>query len=244
VVPREPGLEPAFQRAAQKGDRYFRWRGGDVSRLEGLTDGVFALSATVLVVPFEGGGDGSLLELREILRRAPVVALCFAFLIMVWQYHQRFHRRYGLEDGVTLWLNGLFLFLLLMAVYPLKLLASLLVAGFAPLGGLSIAQPSQAEWQELMTVYGVLIGGLFLCLWGLTWRAHGLREALELNAVEVALTRSELRMLLAMVGFSALSIALTWTVGPSSGGLIYTGIGPVMGVLGWWGGRDVVRLRS
>ena len=32
-----------------RGERDFHWRGGDVSRLEGLSDGVFALALALLV---------------------------------------------------------------------------------------------------------------------------------------------------------------------------------------------------
>jgi len=34
-------------------DSMFRWRGGDVSRLEGLSDGVFAVTLTLLVVSLD-----------------------------------------------------------------------------------------------------------------------------------------------------------------------------------------------
>ena len=38
---------------AIRGEANFRWRGGDVSRIEGLSDAVFALSLTLLVVSLE-----------------------------------------------------------------------------------------------------------------------------------------------------------------------------------------------
>jgi hypothetical protein len=41
---------------AQQGfgaDRGFRWRGGEISRLEGLSDAVFAFAVTLLVVSLE-----------------------------------------------------------------------------------------------------------------------------------------------------------------------------------------------
>ena len=34
-------------------EKNFRWRGGEVSRIEGLSDAVFALSLTLLVVALE-----------------------------------------------------------------------------------------------------------------------------------------------------------------------------------------------
>ncbi len=46
-----------------RGERYFRWRGGDVSRIEGLTDGVLALAMTLLIVSLEVPKDfGAMVE--------------------------------------------------------------------------------------------------------------------------------------------------------------------------------------
>jgi hypothetical protein len=63
------------RRLAQQGfgaDRGFRWRGGEISRLEGLSDAVFAF------------------------------AVCFSILFWVWYDHYRFFRRYRLADTLDL----------------------------------------------------------------------------------------------------------------------------------------------
>jgi len=77
-------------------DHGFRRRGGEISRLEGLSDAVFAF------------------------------AVCFAILFWVWYDHYRFFRRYGLDDGVTTALTGALLFIVLFYVYPMKFLFSTL----------------------------------------------------------------------------------------------------------------------
>ena len=77
-------------------DRSFRWRGGEISRLEGLSDAVFAF------------------------------AVCFSILFWVWYDHYRFFRRYGLADGITTTLTGVLLSLVLFYVYPMKFLFSML----------------------------------------------------------------------------------------------------------------------
>ena len=84
---------------------YFRWRGGDVSRIEGLADGVFALSLTLLVVALEVPKTAA--ELIAIFWQFPAFALCFAFILWVWYDHFLYHRRYGFEDAATVALNGL-----------------------------------------------------------------------------------------------------------------------------------------
>ncbi|QDU69793.1 TMEM175 family protein [Engelhardtia mirabilis] len=223
---------------AQRGDALFRWRGGEVSRLESLTDGVFALAMTLLVVPFEVRGVESFAQFEAILLRAPVMALCVAFIIMVWQSHFLFHRRYGLEDGVTVWLNAAFLFVLLLGIYPLKLLATLLVNSFTDLGdGLSLRELGHENVIWLMQAYGVGFGLIYLCLFVMTLRAWRRRDVFELDAVERVLSRGELASHGVMIAVSSLSIGLASAGLPGPAGLSYIAIGPMQGVLGWQIGR-------
>jgi hypothetical protein len=82
---------------AQQGfgaDRGFRWRGGEISRLEGLSDAVFAFAVTLLVVSLEVPETFD--ELLRVLRGFFAFAVCFSILFWVWYDHYRFFRRYGL----------------------------------------------------------------------------------------------------------------------------------------------------
>jgi len=114
-------------------DRNFRWRGGDVSRVEAISDAVFALALTLLIVSLEIPRTFD--ELVQIFRLAPLFLVCFFLIIMIWYFHYLFHRRYGLEDFITIVLNSLLLFVVLMYVYPLKFLFSLLLSGMTGVGG-------------------------------------------------------------------------------------------------------------
>src|SRR5687767_12608155 len=96
----------------------FRWRGGDVSRVEGVSDAVFGFALTLLVVSLEV--PSTFAQLRHALAGTPVFAICFAMLAWVWRRHYLFFRRYGLQDGYTVILNSLLLFVILLYVYPLK----------------------------------------------------------------------------------------------------------------------------
>jgi hypothetical protein len=52
---------------------HFRWRGGEITRLEGFTDAVFAFAVTLLVYSLNGVagfGPGSILGKRERLALA------------------------------------------------------------------------------------------------------------------------------------------------------------------------------
>ncbi len=87
----------------RKPEPYFRWRGKEVSRLENLADGVFAFSVTLLVVAqqvpttFEG--------LQGVFRSFPAFVASFAVLMLFWNVHYKFFRRYGLEDMVIRLVN-------------------------------------------------------------------------------------------------------------------------------------------
>ena len=227
-------LRQALLDRAQRGDRLFRWRGGEISRVEGLTDGVFALAMTLLIVPFEVQGAESFEQFEAILLRAPVMAVCIAFLVMVWQSHFVFHRRYGLEDGVTVWLNGGFLLVLMLGVYPLKLLSTLLVNSFTSLGdGLTMADLGREQVTWLMQVYGLGFGLMYVALFAMVLRAWRRREVLELDAAERCLTLGLLAGHGVMIGTAILSVSLASVGMPSLAGLAFFLIGPLQGLVGW-----------
>src|SRR5688572_33333744 len=89
-------------------DAAFRWRGHEISRVEGLSDAVFGFAVTLLVVSLEVPKTFN--ELSEIMRGFGAFAISFALLFGVWFHHYRFFRRYGLQDTTTVVLSGVLLF--------------------------------------------------------------------------------------------------------------------------------------
>ena len=170
-------------------DPLFRWRGGEVSRIEGLTDGVFAFSLTLIVVSLEV--PKSFDDLYKVMLSFPVFAICFAMLVMVWYYHYKFFRRFGLEDFKTILMNIALLFVVLFYVYPLKFVFSGLLSPLLGLGrGMGDVTLPQARLLMIFYSSGVvLIFGLFALM-----NLHGyhLREELELDELEIYLTRTEI----------------------------------------------------
>src|SRR3954468_11492821 len=100
------------------GEKDFRWRGGEITRLEGFSDAVFAFAVTLLVVSLEV--PKTFHELMEAMRGFAAFGICFALLADVWFNHYRFFRRYGLQNPWAVFLNCVLLFY----VYPLKFHAS------------------------------------------------------------------------------------------------------------------------
>jgi uncharacterized membrane protein len=221
-----------------RGEAHFRWRGGEVSRLEALSDAVFAIALTLLVVTLQVPAGAE--ELATTFWQFPAFALCFAFLIWIWYQHFLFHRRYGFEDALTVALNGALLFCVVFYVYPLKFLAEVLISGRL-IGG--EATDFGGAGQTVMLLYAGGFTGIFLVLTLMTSRAWRLRAELGLNAAERAATRGTL---VAQTGSLALGVAsLVLTIAlpghPEFGGLIFFLMGPLWGVIGWRTGVAVAR---
>jgi len=92
----------------------FRWRGGEISRLEGFADAVFAFAVTLLVVSLEV--PKTFAELVAAMHGFLAFGLCFAALTRVWHQHYRYFRRYGLQDAWVICLNFALLFFVLFYV--------------------------------------------------------------------------------------------------------------------------------
>src|SRR6516225_4095824 len=102
---------------------HFRWRGGEITRLEGFTDAVFAFAVTLLIVSLEVPRTFS--QLAQTMKGFVPFAVCFGLLAHVWYRHYIFSRRYGLQTPYTVFLNSVLLFVVLFYVYPLKFLFTL-----------------------------------------------------------------------------------------------------------------------
>jgi uncharacterized membrane protein len=215
---------------ALRGEPYFRWRGGEVSRLEGLTDAVFGLAMTLLVLSTEVPSTQS--EIIAMLQGVPAFATCFALFVMLWYYHFQFHRRFGLENLYTVFLNVCLLFLILVYVYPAKFLFTALYDEF-------LYDRERTLDGNLMIFYSSGVVGIFLLFTLMYLHAYKHREVLGLSDVEVHMTRTTIRehLIHTSVGLASIFLALCglWALS----GLIYMALGPLQGLNGWLSGRAV-----
>jgi uncharacterized membrane protein len=225
---------------APRREQNFRWRGNEVSRVEGFTDAVFAFAVTLLVVALEVPHtfDG----LMDVVRGFPAFLICFTLLMMFWNAHYSYHRRYGLEGAFSRVMTMAILVLVLFFVYPLKFLFTMVTVGVF---GLDMNNAPHIETLAQSRVLYLIYGLGFAGVWGLyaALYAHALsrRVQLQLDENEVVLTRSSLASYLIYMGVCLLSIALAMLT--SSGwlpGVIYTLLGPLQAFNGWWYGRKVV----
>jgi uncharacterized membrane protein len=212
----------------------FRWRAGEISRLEAFSDAVFGFALTLLVVSLEV--PETFRELRAGMSGFLAFAACMAMLVWLWYEHFRFFRKYALQDGVTILLNAVLLFVVLFYVYPLKFLFTYLSFMIFGLGG---AHPpvveSAEEVRQLMLIYGIGFVAVFVLFGLLYLRALRQADVLALSAPERAATRSSLveHALSASVGVLSILLALVLPdrlMGVS--GLAYMLLGPVHTIRG------------
>jgi uncharacterized membrane protein len=201
-------------------EKHFRWRAGEITRLEGFSDAVFAFALTLLVVSLEVPHTFD--ELMDTMRGFVAFGICFAILVQVWFYHYRYFRRYGLQDGITVVLNAALLFVVLFYVYPLKFLFTMLVGsitGGATVGGRipldAMIGPHAVPM--LMTIYGLGFAAVFGILAVLYWNAYRKRAALELDAHEALLTEHSLfeNIGVACIGLLSAMVAHMLPIGKS-----------------------------
>ncbi len=99
-------------------DPNFRWRGEAVTRIENLSDIVFALAFGMLISA--ASPPQTMADLSGFLFSIIPVTAAFAVLIGLWNTHFTFFRRYGVADNRIIFLNAILLFTVLYLAYPLR----------------------------------------------------------------------------------------------------------------------------
>lgn len=181
----------------------FRLRGLTTTRLETFIDAAFAFATTMLVISI-GDIPDSYHELIEALKGTPAFGMSFASILLFWLGHRRWSRRYGLEDGLTIFISMSIIFMILVFVYPLKLMFSALGAwasgGWLPS---EFRLTQTAELINLFIIYGMGFAVLTVLMGLLYYRVKKLKKQLSLNRLEILITNQEIALwlILAATGF-------------------------------------------
>ena len=169
-----------------------RLRGRQMTRLETFADAAFAFSITLLVISIDAIPT-SYGELVEALKRAPAFLLCFAQIMIFWAGHRRWSRWYGMEDVPATLITLALIFLVLVFVYPLKIIFAGLLAwltdDWLPF---DFRVTSAKELTGVFAIYGVAFATLSGALVLLYRHALAKRASLQLDELEVLRTKEEI----------------------------------------------------
>lgn len=158
-------------------------RGESTTRVEAFVDAAFAFALTLLLI----AGDqipSSVQALVEALKGLPASALSFLLILKFWSGHVAWTRRYGLDDALTNRLSLLLVFLVMIFVYPMRMvfeaLCNQLSLGYLP----ATFDAGVTDIPVLFIVFGLAFGSLSLVMWRLYLHAWQQRDALDLSPAE------------------------------------------------------------
>lgn len=192
-----------------KPEDVLRIRRQQPTRLEGFVDASFAFAVTLLVISI-GRVPASVPEMLHALRGVPAFALCFLAIARIWKTHRDWSRNYDLEDDGAMRLSLALVFVVLVYVYPLRLLFASMFAGFS--GGWLVDQPlvldNLDDLRVAFEVYGCGFGAI-AALFALLYR-HALSRAavIGLDANEIVATRMKVAIWSSLVALAVVSILL------------------------------------
>ncbi len=194
----------------------FRFRGLDNTRIEALSDGVFAIAIALLLISTSVPEKFS--ELQTFIGDFIPFAITITLLMIIWQQHYTYFVRYGLKDAKVVALNTVLLILLLYYVYPLKFLFKMLYTLFSALitdnqGKLEylfteIIGPEDGN--ELMIIYGCGAASIFGTLALMYYYAFKQKDRIQLDELELFDTKSSIFNNLYMMFPPVLSIFIAW----------------------------------
>ena len=187
-------------------------RGAQMTRLETFTDAAFAFAVTLLAISIDQI-PSNYPELVETLKGAPAFLASFALLILYWRGHHVWSQQYGLDDLTSVILTAVLVSLILIYVYPMKILFSLAFSsmsdGWFPS---NFDLDFVSEFPSLVTIYGVGFLLLNLSISSLYFHAWRQRKALDMDSHEAFDTLAEAIAWIFVASVALLSIILVWTL--------------------------------
>jgi uncharacterized membrane protein len=223
----------------------FTMRGEGMTRIETFVAAAFAFAVTMLVISV-GSIPTTFAELFYAVKLIPSFAASFSCIVWIWHAHASWCRRYGLEDGKAIFLSCLLVFLVLIYIYPLRImmqgLFSALSGGFLPFD-LSLSSVSQVRFMYIFYSLGFLL--LSLTFVSLYAYAQAKKQLLQLNPAEQFDTLSDILLWAATACVTLLALILALVLPDQQIGYsayIYFLIGPLLTGLGIYRGRKKKRI--
>jgi uncharacterized membrane protein len=192
--------------------RGFRLRGMEMTRLETFIDAAFAFAITMLVIAAQQIPD-DIETLLAAFKNVPGFVASTIVLGIFWRGHWLWSRRYGLEDGISIFISWAMIVTILIYMYPLKAIFSsmwfLLSGGRV---GHTLGPHSESQSRALFAVFALGFTAIALEVALLNLRAWQLRKPLQLDARERLITLYEVTGWSIPVGVGIVSLVLALTL--------------------------------
>ena len=182
------------------------------TRLEGFVDASFAFAVTLVVISI-GHVPASVDEMLTALRGLPTFALSFLLIARLWRSHREWGCWYDLEDAATVGFSLLLVFIVLIYVYPLRMLFAQMFLGFS--GGWlndGTVKPLNTveELRAAYIVFGLGLAAISIVFILLFRHALGHADTIDLSPAERAFTRMKIAIWGTQIAMAAVSIAFAW----------------------------------
>lgn len=192
----------------------FRHRGEEGGRLEAISDAVFALAIALLLI--STSAPKKFEDIIQFTYELLPFAFCMTLIILIWHEHFIFFLRYGLRNRKIIFLNSIFLFIVLFYVYPLKFLTKMLslpimywASGNELFLNDLVTMIKGDQVDDLMIIYGVGAASIFLTLAWMYQYARKCANDLGLSEIERFDTKASLQSNLFMASVPLLSVLIT-----------------------------------
>lgn len=193
------------------------------ARLDAFTDAAFAFALTLLLI---GGGDRvpeTYADLVDVVRHIPAFAAGFAAIAMFWHGHVRWRRMTVRASGLSVLLSLTLVFLVLVYVYPLRMMMQSVTEVAMGQGSRFTAR----EAVNLFTIYGIgfaAMAGVQAMLFGTTLADR------DLSDPERSAARHELAAAVILMASGIVSATMAQTAFFSLAPWVYTLIPLAMAV--------------
>lgn len=208
----------------------FRLRGENMTRIEVFIDAAFAFAVTMLVISFDRIPQ-TFDEIVVAIKNIPAFIAAVAQLVWIWHAHSQWSERYGLRDSKTVALSTALLIVVLIYIYPMRIMLSGL---FSWLSGNYLPDSFEIETIEELASMFVFLGCGFIafCVVFLLMYQHAIvrKEELRLNEFEIYKTETSALIWSGSAVIGVISIVFALTFPPQ----IMPFAGFVYALLGAW----------
>lgn len=183
----------------------FKLRGENMTRIEVFVDAAFAFAVTMLVISIDEI-PSNIPELLEVSKGIPAFAVSVLQLMWIWSTHSTWSKRFGLEDGTSIFMSVLLIILVLIYIYPLKIMFSGFFAWAT--GGYLPSSFELNSFQELRIMFLYFALGfitIFLIYFWMYKHALSLQEKLRLTKYEIHKIGTQIRISILLAGVGVIS---------------------------------------